>query len=259
MTSPYPHKVLVVDDEPQVGKALRRLLEMEKLESVYADSGESALETLKSAIQPFSLIISDQKMPGMEGTKFLEHAKTLHPETIRFLITGYSQMETIINAVNKGSVQRYISKPWDNDELLVAIRSGIEQYERFLENKALITLAKKQNATLYELNCELMETAKTHDKERISIDAQIESIDAQLKGLTAHQAPGPAGIMAQLQATLAPLGKQGQKMLNDLYLKTITALYNDFNDLALGNGFEMTLPVKGKPTPPTCNIGQTHD
>jgi len=259
MTSAYPHKVLVVDDEPQVGKALRRLLEMEKLESVCADSGESALEILKSATQPFSLIISDQKMPGMEGTQFLEHSKTLHPETIRFLITGYSQMETIINAVNKGAVQRYISKPWNNDELLVAIRSGIEQYERFLENKALITLAKKQNATLYELNCELMETAKTHDKERIAIDAQIESIDAQLKGLTSHQAPDPAGIMDQLQATLAPLGKQGQKMLNDLCLKTITALFKDFNNLALGNGFEMTLPLKGKSTPPAGNIGQAHD
>ncbi len=259
MTSAHSHKVLVVDDEPQVGKALRRLLEMEKLESVYANSGESALEILKSAPQPFSLIISDQKMPGMEGTQFLEHAKTLHPETIRFLITGYSQMETIINAVNKGAVQRYISKPWDNDELLVAIRSGIEQYERFLENKALITLAKKQNATLYELNCELMETAKTHDKERISIDTQIESIDAQLKGLTSHQALGPAQIMEQLQATLAPLGEQGQEMLNTLCSKTITALFNDFNDLALGNGFEMTRPLKGKSTPPSGNIGQADD
>jgi response regulator RpfG family c-di-GMP phosphodiesterase len=259
MISDYPHKVLVVDDEPQVGKALRRLLGMEKLESIYANSGESALEILKSAPQPFSLIISDQKMPGMEGTKFLEHAKTLHPETIRFLITGYSQMETIINAVNKGAVQRYISKPWDNDELLAAIRSGIEQYKRFLENKVLITLAKKQNTTLYELNCELMETAKAHDKERIAIDAQIESIDTQIKGLNLHQAQGPAEIIDQLQASLAPLGEQGQEMLNDLYSKTITALFNDFNDLALGNGFEMPPPVKGNSIPPAEDIGKAHD
>jgi response regulator RpfG family c-di-GMP phosphodiesterase len=255
MTSAHFHKILVVDDEPQVGKAIGRLLAMEKLESVYAKSGESALEMLKSAPQPFSLIISDQKMPGMEGTQFLEQAKILHPETIRFLITGYSQMETIINAVNKGAVQRYISKPWDNDELVVAIRSGIKQYERFLENNALITLAKKQNAKLYELNCELMENAKTHNKERILIDTEIESIDVQLKEITSCQALNPSQIMEKLQA-ITPLGGQGQKMLGDLYSQTIIALFDEFNDLALKNGFEIRPLVEGKFIPSAGNKGK---
>jgi DNA-binding NtrC family response regulator len=148
MISGYQHRVLVVDDEAPIGKAIGRLLEIEKLEYVYVNSGESALESLKKAAQPFSLIISDQRMPGMPGTQFLEHAKRLNPETIRFLITGHSDMQTIINAVNKGAVQRYIAKPWKNDEMVQAIQYGIGQYERFLEDKALITLAKKQNAKL---------------------------------------------------------------------------------------------------------------
>ena len=246
MTSDYGHKVLVVDDEAQVGKAIGRILEKEKLEYVYADSGESALESLKKAGQHFSLIISDQRMPGIQGTQFLEHAKKLHPKTIRFLITGYSEMQTIINAVNRGSVQRYISKPWNNDELVKAIRSGIGQYERFLENKNLIALAKKQNTRLYELNCELMETAKAHGKEIETINTEILSIETQLKGSASPLSP--ALIMEELQAVLDPLGEKGQEMLNDLFSQTINALFNEFNDLSLRNGFEMPAP-KGEPRP----------
>lgn len=237
--SGYQHRVLVVEDEALIGKAIGRLLEIEKLESVYVDSGESALESLKTADQPFSLIISDQRMPGMPGTQFLEHAKRINPETIRFLITGHSDMQTIINAVNKGAVQRYISKPWKDDEMLQAIQYGIRQYERFLEDKALITLAKKQNAKLYELNCDLMETATTHAKKLLVIDTEIEAIETQLKELTPHTNLTPSMIMEELQAIVAPLGEKGQGMLNDLFAQTITALFNEVNDLALVNGFEM--------------------
>ncbi len=246
MKAGHRHKVLVVDDEAPIGKAVCRILEMEKLESVYANSGESALESIKTADQPFSLIISDQRMPGMQGTQFLEHAKKLNPETIRFLLTGYSETKIIINAVNKGSVQGYLSKPLDNDEIIQAIRSGIEQYERFLESKNLISLAKKQNSKLYELNCELMETAKSHSKELKAIDTEIETIETQLKNLTSHQALNPTLIMNQLQEILDPLGEKGQGMLNELFSQAINALFNDFNDLSLRNGFELQLPVRGE-------------
>ncbi len=239
MISNYQHRVLVVDDEALIGKAIGQLLEIEKIESVYVNSGESALERLKTAGQPFSLIISDQRMPGMQGTQFLEHARRLNPETIRFLMTGHSEMETIINAVNKGAVQRYISKPWKNDAMVQAIQYGIEQYERFLEEKALITLAKKQNAKLYELNCELMETAKTHTKELRVIDTEIESIETQLKELTPPSTLSPSMIMEELQKIIAPPGEKGQKILNNLFAQTLTNLYKNFSDLSLVNGFEM--------------------
>lgn len=245
MTADHPHTVLVVDDEASVGKAICRILEMENLDYVYADSGESALECLKTRVQPFSLIISDQRLPGMQGTQFLEHAKQLHPETVRFLLTGYSEMQIIIHAVNKGSVQRYLSKPWDNDEIIQAIRSAIRQYEQFLESKTLIALAKKQNAKLYELNCELMETAKSHSKELKAIDTEIEAIETQQKALTGQKALNPTLVISQLQEILDPLGKKGQDTLNVLFSQTIKALFNDFNDLSLRNGFELPIPGKG--------------
>jgi hypothetical protein len=89
-----------------------------------------------------------------------------------------------------------------------------------------------------------METAKTHTKKLRVIDTEIEAIETQLKELIPHTNVTPSMIMEELQAIVAPLGEKGQGILNDLFAQTITALFNDFNDLALGNGFEM--PPLGK-------------
>jgi len=251
MTSAYKHTVLVVaaaaedtdEDQAMSNRAIPTILETEKIEYVSADSADSALENLKKTSRPFSLIISDQRIEGMQGTQFLEHAKKLNPAAIRFLVTGYSEMQTIINAVNKGSVHGYISKPWDRDEMVKAIRSGIAQYEQFLENKNLITLAKKQNTRLYELNCELMETAKTHNKILKTLDTEITAIETEQKN-----APGktmsPYQIMGDLQAAIDSSGEKGQEILNKIFSQTINILFSSFNDLAQNNGFEMPFPDK---------------
>ena len=104
--------MLLVDDDAPTGKAIGRVLEREGLGYTFVDSAEEGIKVLENVEFPFSLILSDQRMPGMPGTEFLSRAKELAPDTIRYLITGYSEMDTIINAVNKGAVQHYISKPW---------------------------------------------------------------------------------------------------------------------------------------------------
>ena len=91
-----------------------------------------------------------------------------------------------------------------------------------------------------------METVKTHTKELLVIDQQIESIKTQQKELTAHTTLTPDKIMEGLQEIVAPLGEKGQEMFNNLFAQTITALLNDFNDLSLGNGFEMPPLGKGR-------------
>ncbi len=148
MESGYEHKVLIVDDEEQIGKVIGRFLETQKAEYIYVESGEKALKEIKRAKKPFSLIICDQRMQGMHGTDFLSYAKKISPDTIRFLMTAYSEMDTIINSVNHGEIQRYIAKPWKQDELTKYIREGLKQYEFFLENEKLVALAKKQNKKL---------------------------------------------------------------------------------------------------------------
>ncbi|MCK5099877.1 MAG: response regulator, partial [Desulfobacteraceae bacterium] len=152
MVEKFDHTVLVVDDEEQVGKSLGRFLKSIGVKYVYMESGKLGLERMQAASKPFSLIISDQRMPGMTGAEFLEKAKAISPDTIRFLLTGYSEMDAITEAVNKGSIHKYISKPWDNKDFAEKIKSGLNQFELAMENDRLFKLAKDQNSKLYQLN-----------------------------------------------------------------------------------------------------------
>jgi len=236
----YHHKVLVVDGEARSGKAILSILEAEKLQSVYADNAGDGLEKITGSSQPFSLIICDQDMTGMAGTKFLEQARKHNPEAIRILIAGNLDIQTIINAVNKGCVQKYLSPPLDNnDTIRQAICWGIEKYDFSLNNEKLLVLAKKQNTKLYELNCKLMEKTKQENKEMTALDNELESISAELEAMNSTKPMTPAQVMEALQAFLNSQGKTGQEKLNELFPQTIKTLFNEFSDLALRNGFEM--------------------
>lgn len=241
----YSHKVLVVDHEAEVGQAICSILERENLAFSHVQSGEAALEILKASDPPFSLIISAQRMPGMKGTELFKHAKNIHPDTLRFLLTRTFEMQTIVDSVNKASVQRYIPKPWDNDKIIRAFRWAIDQYERVLDNEKMLTLAKKQNGQLYELNCDLMEAAKHQSKELTSFDTEIESLEAQLnkdpgfQALNSQTNTGQAQVMEELESLVKPLGKEGQAVLQNLFSQTLNYLLKEFKELALKNGFEM--------------------
>jgi DNA-binding NtrC family response regulator len=102
MALKYKHKLLFVDDEESITKALYRIFRRQGYEIHTASSGQEGLEMLKKDKKPFSLIISDQRMPGMTGSQFLEKAKKIFPESIRILLTGYSDMDAIVDAINKG-------------------------------------------------------------------------------------------------------------------------------------------------------------
>ena len=136
------HSVLVVDDEELVAKNIERLLGIIKVKFVYASNGKDGLAIIKKAKKPFSIIISDQRMPGMRGHEFLGKVKEISPDTLRFLTTGYSDMDAIINAVNKGAIHRYIAKPWNTKDFLETIKVGLKKYELVLENEHFLKLAK---------------------------------------------------------------------------------------------------------------------
>ncbi|WP_022667585.1 response regulator [Desulfospira joergensenii] len=249
MEAEFNHRVLIVDDEARVAKAISRILEMEKIETVTVDSGNEGLKKIKSADKPFSLIIADQRMPGMKGTQFLEQAKSISPDTVRFLITGYSEMQTILHAVNKGSVQKYIAKPWEHDELLAAIQSGLRFYEQSQENERLLVLAKKQNKQLYDLNCELMELTTDHNKKLKALDAEIEVLKKNIsetreKKQEEEKGEGnSSGPDLMAEDILNALGQTpDQDRFDLLFLHTLETLFRDFNDLAQRNGFEMPEP-----------------
>lgn len=112
--------LLLVDDEPNILNALKRLLRREGYRILSAGSGEEALELL--ATHPVQVIVSDQRMPSMSGVEFLSRARELYPQTIRIVLSGYSDITTLADAINRGAVWKYISKPWDDEALKEDIR-----------------------------------------------------------------------------------------------------------------------------------------
>jgi response regulator RpfG family c-di-GMP phosphodiesterase len=148
----YSHTLLFVDDEASILKALQRLFRREGCEILTAEGGPQALEVLKQAQTPVSLIVSDQRMPGMNGARFLEEAAQICPDAIRFLLTGYSDLDAVVDAVNKGKIHRYVTKPWNDGELLMLAREALVQVELKRENIRLTELTRRQNEELAELN-----------------------------------------------------------------------------------------------------------
>ena len=142
------HSILFVDDEKSIANALRRLFRKEGYQLFTASSGQEALDLLSQTEKPVSLIISDQRMPEMNGAQFLERARKIFPDAMRFLLTGYSDMDAIVDAVNNGKIHRYLTKPWNDDDLVLQVRQALEQVEMGAENKRLQALTAKQNKEL---------------------------------------------------------------------------------------------------------------
>ncbi len=153
------HTLLLVDDEESITKSLYRLFRKEKYNIITASGGQEALEILKKT-KDLSLIISDQRMPGMTGAQFLEKAKVIFPNAVRFLLTGYSDMDAIVDAVNKGEIHRYLSKPWNDKDLILQVRQALEHYELQFENNRLTTLTNRQKSENEQLEQGIMDAMR---------------------------------------------------------------------------------------------------
>lgn len=146
-------RILFVDDEDRILSALRRLFFDEAYDILTARSGREGLEILKST--EIAVIVSDQNMPEMSGTDFLEHAREMSPDSGRLVLTGHSDIMLAMDAINKGGAQRYIMKPWNNDELVSAVRWAAEGNRLLKENRYLTSLTAKQNEELKKWSAEL--------------------------------------------------------------------------------------------------------
>ncbi|MBD3220187.1 response regulator [bacterium] len=144
------HTVLFVDDERNILSTLRRLCRREPFEAITAASGPEALDILRE--RPACVIISDFRMPGMTGVEMLAHAKDIVPDSVRIILSGYADTQSVVEAINKGEVYRFLAKPWDDQELLTVIRQSIEHWELKRTNAALEEQLKRQNQELQRLN-----------------------------------------------------------------------------------------------------------
>lgn len=155
----YRHSILLIDDEEAILDIMTMTLADEGYDLHTAGSAEEGLKILKAS-PSFSLIISDQLMPGMTGVQFFAKARDICPDAMRVLLTGYTDTDAIIDAINSGGIHLYLTKPWHKDELLHTIRQMLTKAELVIENRRLDELVKKQNAELLELNKNLEEKVR---------------------------------------------------------------------------------------------------
>lgn len=149
-----PLAILCVDDEEDILKSLTRLFRKEPFQVLTATSGKEALAILKDT-KNVGLILSDHRMPEMTGPNFLHAAAMLAPDSTRMILTGHADTDAAIEAINRGGASRFLTKPWDDHELLQAVRDGLRRYELRQQKHHLYTLVIRQKDELAEWNTNL--------------------------------------------------------------------------------------------------------
>jgi uncharacterized protein (DUF342 family)/FixJ family two-component response regulator len=176
------HGILVADDEESVLISLRRLLKSNGFSKISsALNAEQALRFIEDAPKPFFLIIADQEMPGMKGSELLEKCVALTPESRRMLMTGYPNISIIEEGVNKGNIQKYIVKPWNNDDLLKRIKEELQVYERYQDKKDLHKTLQFQNTHFFRLAKKIEKKDEKFQKDLSLKKIEIDSLNKCLK------------------------------------------------------------------------------
>ncbi len=161
--------ILFVDDEENILKSIRRSLMDEPYEIFLANSGQQALEILEN--NKISVIVTDMRMPGMNGLELLEIVKKKYPDIVRIVLTGYAQVSTLIAAINSGQIYRYLVKPWKLEaEFKPALKQALEHYR----------LMKERNRIIKELKFKTIELQK-QIKEKEDLIKKIEESDQKKK------------------------------------------------------------------------------
>ncbi|MFT5171944.1 MAG: response regulator RpfG family c-di-GMP phosphodiesterase, partial [Gammaproteobacteria bacterium] len=227
--------VLCVDDEPSILSALRRVLARDRHEVLIANSAADALEIL--ADRPVDLIISDMRMPNMSGAQFLAEAASRWPDTVRLLLTGYSDLESAADAVNQGGIYRYLAKPWADDDLKLTVREGIDKRRMKHERDRLLAITHAQNNELSSLNSELESRVHKRTEQLRATYAALKSnfqstveMFSHMLDLHDQNSAGHGRRVADLARAIGEAEKLNEKALNDL---ENAALLHDIGKLAL--------------------------
>jgi len=167
--------LLIVDDEESVLSSLRRLLRGAGYHIVVARSGEEGLARL--AEHDVDVIVSDQRMPGMTGVEFLRRTKALYPDTVRIVLSGYTELTSITDAINEGAIYKFLTKPWDDAQLREHIAEAFRTKNLTDENRRLSTEVRRANEELAVAN-ERQQRAIDQQCERLSLE-EIRALNAQ--------------------------------------------------------------------------------
>jgi response regulator RpfG family c-di-GMP phosphodiesterase len=162
--------LLCVDDEQNILSSLRRLFRHDGYRVLTATSGDAGIKLLES--EQVDLVISDMRMPEMDGARFLEMVRSRWPDTLRILLTGHADITSTIKAINQGQIFRYISKPWDDQDVCLIVRHALEHKQLERDKRRLEALTQRQNEELLELNASLEARIEVRTSElRLAHDA----------------------------------------------------------------------------------------
>ena len=145
--------VLFVDDEESILSLVKRTLRKEDYSVLLAKNAHEALAILKD--NKVHVVISDQRMPEVSGTELLKQVKHLYPDTVRAIMSGYTSISAVVDSINEGEVYRFIPKPWENEDLLIAIDQCLKHYDVLRDNDSLADSVHSQNVKLRQQKNEL--------------------------------------------------------------------------------------------------------
>jgi FixJ family two-component response regulator len=151
--------LLLVDDEESILASLRRLLRREPYRVITANGGQVGLDELARC--RVDVIVSDQRMPNMSGVEFLRQARKLYPDTVRMVLSGYADLQSITDAINEGAIYRFLSKPWDDSALKTELVNAFNHKALCDENRRLDRELREANANLSRLNLDLLQALDT--------------------------------------------------------------------------------------------------
>lgn len=220
---PQEWRLLCVDDEPNILSALRRVFRQSGYQVMVANSGAEGLQLLEK--EPVDLVISDMRMPEMDGAKFLAQVRQRWPDALRLLLTGYADMSSTIEAINQGEIYRYISKPWDDNDLLLIVRQALERKALEREKARLEAMVRQQNEELKDLNANLelkvmertVELRQAHEKLKTSFLTSIK-IFSNLIELRGGPLAGHSRRVADLARKIAAKMGLAPAELQDIFL-----------------------------------------
>jgi response regulator RpfG family c-di-GMP phosphodiesterase len=172
-STPAMARILCVDDEPNILSSLQRLFRGAGYQVRVSESGTSALLALEA--EPADIVISDMRMPGMDGAQFLHQVRVRWPLTVQFLLSGQADVASVIDVVNQGAISRYITKPWDDDELLRVVGEAIKHKSQELDKAHLAAIALSRSEELKALNASLEQNVNASKDELAAVNERLKN------------------------------------------------------------------------------------
>lgn len=232
MDSSNDKNLLVIDDEQEILKSLQR--QFRKRYKVYiAENADIAYELLRE--QAVQVIISDQRMPGITGTQFYKKIAGEYPDPVRLILTGYTDIDAIISAINDGNIFRYVTKPWNPVELNTTVREAFERYWLTVHNRQLMRQLQNHNQELEKKVAERTRELQQGNRELQQLNEQKN----QFLGMVVHDLRNPIGVVKMYTEFLLgePFGEMASESLELLRVmnyssESMMQILNDLLDIS---------------------------